>query len=163
MAAGQDVARPRLPPFVCPALQHRARDGRGREEALVSVRRLQPDEASVPEEYGKGSKLGELPDYKSFEAFEKLDGSMGVLYIMPDGEKAIASRGSFVSDQAKFATEYLNEKYSEVRFLPQYTYLFEIIYPENRIVLDYGNKKEIVLLAIRENHTGRDLKYGYVR
>ena len=34
------------------------------------------------------------------------------------------------------------------------TYLFEIIYPENRIVLDYGKEESLVLLAIIETKTG---------
>jgi hypothetical protein len=36
------------------------------------------------------------------------------------------------------------------------TYLFEIIYPENRIVLDYGNERKLVLLAIIDIETGNE-------
>lgn len=36
------------------------------------------------------------------------------------------------------------------------TYLFEIIYPENRIVVDYGARRELVLLAVIETATGRE-------
>src|SRR5690606_14652316 len=37
------------------------------------------------------------------------------------------------------------------------TYLFEWIAPENRIVLNYGARRELVLLAIIDNASGADL------
>src|SRR5690242_13723962 len=66
---------------------------------------------------------------------EKMDGSLGILY-WADGVPCIATRGSFISDQAVFATNLLRTRYVQVEFAPQYTYLFEIIYPANRIVVD---------------------------
>lgn len=114
------------------------------------------------EEYGKDSKLGELPKYTSFQVFEKMDGSLVILYPTPNGY-FFSTRGSFVSDQSKMATEILRIKYSHVKFLPQYTYLFEILYKENRIVVDYGNTHDIILLAIIDNVTVKDLSYEYVK
>ena len=40
--------------------------------------------------------------------------------------------------------------------------MFEILYPENRIVVDYGNKKELVLLAVIETPTGYEVPYQSV-
>lgn len=94
--------------------------------------------------------------------FEKLDGSLGILYILPNGECRIATRGSFTSDQAIEATKILKTKYSNVHFLPQYTYLFEIIYPENRIVCDYKDVRDLILLTIIDNHSGKDLSWKYI-
>ena len=37
------------------------------------------------------------------------------------------------------------------------TYIFEIIYPENRIVVNYGKEEALILLAIVETKTGRDM------
>jgi RNA ligase len=37
------------------------------------------------------------------------------------------------------------------------TYLFEIIYPENRIVVDYGGYKGLDLLAVLDTETGKTL------
>jgi RNA ligase len=37
------------------------------------------------------------------------------------------------------------------------TYLVEIIYPENRIVVDYGDREDLVLLAVVDTETGLDL------
>jgi RNA ligase len=38
-----------------------------------------------------------------------------------------------------------------------YTYIFEIIYPENRIVLDYGDREDIILLGKIHTETGKDV------
>lgn len=106
----------------------------------------------------------ELPKYNSFDVFKKLDGSLGILYQSPLLKQSfIATRGSFVSEQAKFATGILHIKYSHIKFNPQFTYLFEIIYPENRIVVNYGSTRDIFLLAIIDNHTGKDLSWDYVK
>lgn len=88
-----------------------------------------------------------------FEAYEKMDGSLGILYFL-DEKPQIATRGSFVSEQAQRATKMLAEKYGDAQLNPEFTYLFEIIYPENRIVIDYGPREELVLLAIIETQTG---------
>ena len=97
-----------------------------------------------------------LPD-EPFQVFDKLDGSLGILY-WADGVAAIATRGSFGGEQARRATALLHEKYAPL--LPgldrSQTYLFEIIYPENRIVLDYGPREELVLLAVVDTATGRE-------
>lgn len=91
-----------------------------------------------------------------FQVYEKVDGSLGILYSV-NGEPKIATRGSFVSDQAQWATAHLQAKYKGVRFNPNYTYLFEIIYPENRIIVDYGNFADLVMLAVIRKSDGADM------
>jgi RNA ligase len=95
---------------------------------------------------------------ESFEVYEKMDGSLGILYWL-NGEAKIATRGSFTSEQAIVATEILHSKYADSipLFDKSKTYLFEIIYPENRIVLDYGDERKLVLLAIIDTKTGDDV------
>jgi hypothetical protein len=44
----------------------------------------------------------------------------------------------------------------------EYTYLFEIIYPTNRIVVDYGAAQRLVLLAAVETQTGVELDHALV-
>jgi RNA ligase len=88
-----------------------------------------------------------------------MDGSLGILYQLPSGENKIATRGSFESEQAKVGTEILNEKYGDVLFPVNWTFLFEIIYPENRIVVDYGKTRDLVLLAGINNETGEEMSY----
>jgi RNA ligase len=36
------------------------------------------------------------------------------------------------------------------------TYLFEIIYPENKIIVDYGNQESLTLLAVIDTETGNE-------
>jgi RNA ligase len=97
---------------------------------------------------------------------DKIDGSLGILYPVPDGF-AIATRGSFTSDQAEHASHVWVERYEASmgpRFLRQilrrFTPLFEIVYPANRIVVDYGDMDDLVLLGGVDRHTGRYLHPG---
>lgn len=116
----------------------------------------------VARPFGKFFNLGEMENQvipnEPFEVFEKLDGSLGILYWHED-KPFIASRGSFSSEQALVATNMLHTQYAHV--IPQLdstkTYLFEIIYPENRIVVDYGAERKLVLLAVIDNQTGIDI------
>lgn len=100
------------------------------------------------------NKKIEIPK-EEFEVYDKMDGSLGILYWIKD-KPFIATRGSFTSEQAKRGTKILYEKYSHLfdKLDKDKTYLFEIIYPENRIVVDYGNIEDLILLAIRSTRTG---------
>lgn len=93
-----------------------------------------------------------------YEVWEKLDGSLGILYWV-DGQPCIATRGSFESEQAQAATEMLREDYSSYLsgLDPEFTHLFEIIYPENRIVVDYHGDRKLVYLGARHTAEGWDL------
>jgi RNA ligase len=90
------------------------------------------------------------------EVTDKLDGSLGVLY--PSGDMwAVATRGSFVSDQAQHATEVLLSRYGGFEPNPGWTYLFEIVYPANRIVVEYGGLDDLVLLGAVDVASGRSV------
>lgn len=105
-------------------------------------------------------ELGTVPTSGHFFTFDKVDGSLGILYSCPDGSEGIATRGSFESEQAIKATEMWHEKYEDVcthRQRDDITFLFEIVYPQNRIVLDYGDTEELVLLGGVFNETGKNL------
>lgn len=86
---------------------------------------------------------------------DKVDGSLGILYPTGDGGWAVATRGSFMSDQAQHATALYQDRYAD-RFTPApgVTMLFEIVYPENRIVVDYEGLDDLVLLGSVEIATG---------
>ena len=89
-------------------------------------------------------EMKEIPN-EEFQVYEKVDGSLGIVFYY-DGEWHLASKGSFTSDQAIKGREMLN-KYNLDLLSPGYTYLFEIVYPENRIVCNYGSLEKLVLLA----------------
>jgi RNA ligase len=97
-----------------------------------------------------------IPD-EPFAVYEKLDGSLGILYWL-NNEPFIATRGSFMSDQAIRATDILHSRYAHTfgKLHRDRTYLFEIIYPQNKIVVNYGDREDLVLLAIINNQTGQD-------
>jgi RNA ligase len=100
--------------------------------------------------------LAQIPNLP-FEVFEKLDGSLGILYWLHD-QVFIATRGSFSSEQAIHASEILHRNYSHTfeKLDKNKTYLFEIIYPSNKIVLDYGEKDDLILLAVIDTASGRE-------
>lgn len=109
--------------------------------------------------FPKFFNYGEDQTGPSFETYrespvtvtDKMDGSLGILYYTTNGGHAIATRGSFNSPQAIHATARLQDYIisGSDRWWPEHgvTYLFEIIYPGNRIVCDYGNMDELVLLG----------------
>lgn len=92
------------------------------------------------------------------EITEKMDGSLGILYRVDD-EFGIASRGSFISDQAVWATKFLNGNYDLTGLPGNLTLLFEIIMPDNRIVVDYGDREDLVLIGARDRGSGHSLPY----
>lgn len=96
----------------------------------------------------------EIPN-EPFDVFAKHDGSLGILY-WNDDTPCIATRGSFTSPQAQRATEILHEKYHHLieNLSKDKTFLFEIIYPENRIVVDYDGWVGLILLAVIDTETG---------
>lgn len=86
----------------------------------------------------------ELPD-EPFEVYEKVDGSLGVVFHH-EGRWLAATRGSFVSVQATWAQRRLDDADTSA-LVPGVTYLAEIVHPGNRIVVDYGERRDLVLLA----------------
>lgn len=90
---------------------------------------------------------------------EKLDGMLGILYEEGDNV-AISTRGTFDSPYAKWATNWLRLKGFKPRdFKKGYTYLFEIIYPGSKIVVNYRSRSELVLLAVRSNTDDSELDH----
>ncbi len=115
-----------------------------------------------------GLKFKNMFDGK-FKAFDKMDGSLGILY--PLGDKMfVATRGSFESEMAIKGSQMLadmgmadekkwhwKEAHGEWSNMTDHaTFLFEIIYPENRIVVDYKGEEKLVLIdVIWKDHGNR--------
>lgn len=113
---------------------------------------------SLPDPDRKKYTPPPLPLGEPFDVYEKLDGSLGLLYRDADGHYSLATRGSFTSPQAIKGTEILRRKYAGVGFATaRYSYLFEILYPNNRIVVDYGDLEDVVLLAAIDNEDGSEI------
>lgn len=96
----------------------------------------------------------------AFETFEKLDGSLIIIFHY-SGRWQTATKGSFKSDQAKWAQEWLMARGHRSALEPGTTYLAEAIYPENRIVVHY---QESGLVFLAGYHlTGDELSYDEVK
>lgn len=101
------------------------------------------------------SKFFNIEEWKNIiphgqvEVYEKVDGSMIVAGMSSEHGLVVASRGSFESDQAQHALALLNDVYGTDWMIPDLTYIFEVIYPENRIVVNYGRRDELVLLGVQ--------------
>jgi RNA ligase len=72
------------------------------------------------------------------------------------GEWILATRGSFTSPQAIKGKEIL-DRHDISAWRKDNTYLFEIIYPENRIVVDYGNDEKLVVIGGIHTETGEEI------
>lgn len=112
---------------------------------------------------------------------KKEDGSLGIVWSYA-GEYGVATRGSFMSEQAQHATELLQtDDYAWLRqafdaFDHIVTPIVEVVFPSNRIVLNYGETDALIPLGMVMKRTGvidhRDLstltrmyhptKYDYV-
>lgn len=90
--------------------------------------------------------LEQIPVGEPFTVWEKVDGSLGIIAAYA-GERIVSTRGSFDSDQAKWLQQWLDREHND--FMPQgETWLTEIVYPDNRIVVDYGAREDAILLAV---------------
>jgi len=77
------------------------------------------------------------------------------------GEWIFASRGSFTSEQAVRFKEIFERNYKTSHLTVKNTYLFEIIYPENRIVVNYGEMEDVVMLGEIHTESGEELDLDY--
>lgn len=102
------------------------------------------------------TQLLNLPEDMKYRVTEKMDGSLGIIYYY-DNSWHVATKGSFNSVQAQKATELLTN-YSTQWLMKGQTYLVEIIYPENKIVVNYADEESLVLLSIYkdEHEMSRD-------
>lgn len=102
----------------------------------------------------------EIDMSQKYEIFEKMDGSLIILfYYDKKMEWIVASRGSFTSEQALEARKMIPRNTLDV-LNNENTYLFEIIYKQNRVVVDYGDMYGLVLLSRIETSTGKELCHG---
>ena len=98
-----------------------------------------------PKFFNYGEMDHSAPLDRHFEAHEKVDGSLIICYHW-NGDWRFATKGSFNSSQAIWAAEWAFENLNLSVMDEGTTYLFEAVYPENRIVVQYA-KKELVLLS----------------
>ena len=91
-----------------------------------------------------------------YELYDKMDGSLGIMFYY-ENERIFCTRGSFISDQAEKSEELFKSKYNNVNINKECTYCFEVIYPENKIVVDYDELEDLFLISITHTKTGKDV------
>ena len=103
---------------------------------------------SFPKFFSYEQLDGKLPQGK-YTVEEKLDGSLLLAFRYND-EIITATRGSFESEQAAKGKEFL----SAINFAiyEGVTYVFEIIYKDNRIVVDYDYEGLVLLDIFHTNY-----------
>ncbi len=89
---------------------------------------------------------------QSVQVMDKVDGSLGIIFKY-NNEIIVSTRGSFESDQANKATKLVDMYYKKL-IKEGFTYLVEIVYPENSIVLSYGALEDLILLSVIDTITG---------
>lgn len=103
------------------------------------------------------NKVPELP----YEICEKLDGSLIIVYYH-NGKWNAATKGSFNSEQAKWAKAWIDKNFDVDAMKKDHTYLFEALYPENRIVVKYAPERYGMHLLGAYTTTGYELPYEHL-
>jgi T4 RnlA family RNA ligase len=106
-----------------------------------------------------------LVERNYFECLEKRDGSMITPVIIND-HVHLKTKKSFYSEVAVVANQVCPQSVRDLSLASNrlnLTPIFEFNHPSYRIVLNYGNQPQFVLIAMRSNETGLFLPYRQVQ
>jgi len=115
---------------------------------------------TFPKFFNFGETCYFLPEEK-FTITEKQDGSLGIVYYHRN-KWHVATRGSFTSEQSRWAENWLHKNANTIVMNPNCTYLAEIIYHSNKIVIPY-DFEGLVLLSVYDLTNGHELPYEAVQ
>lgn len=89
-----------------------------------------------------------------FTAYDKMDGSLIIVGTDLNGDVVVSTKGSFDTWHSAEARKMLDgQGWAPI---PGSTVMFEFIHPDNRIVIDYQGRQELVLLGAVWNDDGMD-------
>ena len=91
-----------------------------------------------------------------FTATQKVDGSLGIIYYW-NGRWRVSTRGSLNSEQAVWAEKWLYANIDVSVLDKNVTYLAEIVYKDNKVVIEY-DVEGLFLLAAYNVNTGEELE-----
>lgn len=124
------------------------------------VARCMPKFFNLHELEPLGIEIPNLP----FSVLEKEDGSLLQLFYY-DKQWVVSSKGSFTSDHVGWAWDILHKKHQETlnvleanKTMLHCNFVFELIVPQGRIVRDYGDTEELILLTIINNKNGKEIE-----
>lgn len=99
-----------------------------------------------------------IPPEDNVVVYDKVDGSLGILVPKPDNcGYFITTKGGWESEQATEGTRIWEEKYSHLTLNPNWTYVYEIVSPHHRIVINYQDTRDLILLNAIDNVTGKTI------
>jgi len=114
--------------------------------------------------YGEHAETSCLPGL-GFDATVKHDGHLGIIFEY-DGALIATTRGSFVSSSSAIANDMLTpltERWKATRLVHKdITLLCEIIHPETKVIVDYGERKEFILIGAFNRVTLEDYDYEHL-
>lgn len=102
----------------------------------------------------------ELGEYNEEGFFEKMDGSCAIIYFY-GGVWRVNTRGSFESEQAIKAKEILDNTINTEGLDTNLTYIAEVIYEDNKIVVSYGDREGLVLTGCFATKFTKDYDLGW--
>lgn len=104
------------------------------------------------------NRIYRIPSGK-FRILEKIDGTMVTLYWKND-KPYLATQRSFTNPKAIEATKLLYEKYTHLfsKLDRRYTYIFEAVYPETKVLIDYGETRDLYLIGVIDKMSGFPLE-----
>ena len=97
-----------------------------------------------PKFFNFGDEVKDFAPSDIQTVMKKEDGSLGIVFLH-NGNIHVTTHGSLDSDQGKWATNFARK--NKMTLAPNQTQLTEIIYPENRVVTDYGTREELIDLG----------------
>lgn len=114
---------------------------------ILDVAKKEVVAISLPKFYNYG-ECGLILPNEHYEITNKLDGSCIILFFA-NNEWRTATRGSFKSDQAIWAKKWFDNHAKTYKdyLIPGFSYIFEVIYPENKIVINYDFEGLVHLTA----------------
>lgn len=89
---------------------------------------------------------------KPFRAYDKMDGTLIIVGLDNNGDVVVSTKASFSTWHSEVAAKMLDG----FKPVPGSTAIFELIHPENRIVVDYKGREELVLLGAVAHADGCD-------
>jgi RNA ligase len=119
------------------------------DEVTLQCRALitNTDGKIIAKSFNKFFNIEQIKEFpkEPFEVYEKLDGSLIVLFHYKD-QWIASSKGSFTSDHALEAQKIISS-WDLNKLDKSKSYSGELIVPWNRIVCDYGNSRKVILLS----------------
>ena len=74
-----------------------------------------------------------------------------------ENKRIFYTRESFVSNPAVKSEEIFKLKYRQDNINKECTYCFEVIYPENKVVVDYDGMEYLFLISITHTKMSKEL------